>query len=90
MCISGNDQPNGWTDKGVKVMRMTKIQMRKAQALVDEWRASGVPFWVTAYEAHRITDGVVGVVNGMPGAAKAMHLVELASALVKQDAKAVR
>ncbi len=88
--MSGNGQPNGWTDKGVKVVRMTKIQMKKAQALIDDWRASGVPFWVTAYEAHRLTDGVVGVLNGMPGAAKAMHLVELASALAKQNAKAVR
>ena len=70
--------------------KMTKIQTKKAQALIDQWRSEGVPFWVTAYEAYDLTGGVVGVANGAPGAAKALHLVELASALTKRNAKEVR
>lgn len=32
----------------------------RAASLYAAWRAEGVPSWITAHEAHRLTDGKVG------------------------------
>ena len=69
---------------------MNRIQTRMAQDFIDQWRSEGAPYWITAYEAHSLTGGIVGVARGLDGAAKPMHLVQVASLLAKRSTKAVR
>lgn len=68
-------------------LRLTRTEWAKAQELLDRWRLEGVPLWITAYEAHSLTEGAVGRTRGSKGDARALHLAEVAAECVKRTAK---
>lgn len=68
-------------------LRLTRTEWEKAQELLDGWRLEGVPFTITAYEAHSLTGGAVGVPRGSRGDTRPLHLAEVAAACVKRTAK---
>ena len=68
-------------------LRLTRTEWTKAQELLDGWRLEGAPFTITAYEAHSLTNGLVGVPRGSRGDTKPLHLAEVAAACVKRTAK---
>ena len=49
-----------WDKKGNTVRRARKADLLAVQRFHD-WREQGVPFVVTSSEAHRLTNGKVGV-----------------------------
>ena len=56
---------------------------RKNNAAMDTlaaWRLSGAPWIITAYEAHNLTRGAVGVPLGARGASRPMRLAAVAVA----------
>ena len=55
----------------------------KAFEQLQEWRANGAPDYVTAYEAHNLTNGKVGAPYGTKNSTKPMRLVEVAIKSVK-------
>jgi hypothetical protein len=68
-------------------LRLTRTEWAKAQELLDGWRLEGAPFTITAYEAHSLTGGAVGVPRGSRGDTRPLHLAEVAAACVKRTAK---
>lgn len=68
-------------------LRLTRTEWTKAQELLDGWRLDGAPYTITAYEAHSLTNGTVGVPRGSKGDTRPMHLAEVAAACVKRTAK---
>jgi len=70
-----------------RIKRLTRTEWTKAQELLDGWRLEGAPFTITAYEAHSLTGGIVGVPRGSKGDTRPMHLAEVAAECVKRTAK---
>ena len=58
--------------------RPTKEQVKNASAVVQQWRAQGVPYYVTEYEAHRLTGGKFGRPMGVGQSHRAVHLFTVA------------
>jgi hypothetical protein len=64
--------------------KMTRKQARRAVESVEAWRLLGAPLIVTAYEAHRLTGGAVGVPMGKRGDSRPLRLAAVAVAYSKQ------
>jgi hypothetical protein len=56
---------------------------QRAYEQLEQWRSDGVPDYVTAYEAYRLTGGIVGVPYGTTGATKPLRLIDVAVRGVK-------
>jgi hypothetical protein len=63
-----------------------KFVFDEAYGLLTEWRNQGVPEFITAYEAHTLTNGLVGKEYGSTGATKEMALAQVAIKLTKLTA----
>jgi hypothetical protein len=70
--------------------RANKIANRKvianAMNQVDAWKSNGVPVYVTAYEAHKLTNGIVGDPYGVNHSYRPMHIVKVAVEMFKANA----
>jgi hypothetical protein len=59
-------------------MKFTKAQGRKASDLRQQWRTEGVPDLITSFEAHRLTEGKVGVPYSHKRHNEPMRLIDVA------------
>ena len=69
--------------------RITKAQRQGKEALdiYLGWREQyGTPQWITLYEAHDLTDGLVGKPVNKPGAAAMIEALEAALKMVQRKA----
>jgi hypothetical protein len=64
-------------------MNATKETRKRAMEQVEVWRALGVPFFITAYEAHNLTSGAVGDPIGANHSYRALHIAEVAVKFAK-------
>ena len=63
-------------------VRMSAVKERAIEQVMD-WLASGVPPFVTRYEAYALTNGAVGEPRTAKGSTRAMHLLDVALAAAK-------
>ena len=66
-------------------MKFSKSEGKKALSIYQEWLAAGVPDFVTKYEAHKLTDGVIGDPYGVNHSYSGMRLIDVAVRFVKKS-----
>lgn len=64
-------------------MNWSKKQGLKALEILNAWKAEGVPELITSFEAHRLTEGKVGVPYTHKRHNEPMRLIEVALRYVK-------
>jgi hypothetical protein len=64
-------------------MKIKKSELNKVLKLVSDFRALGAPYWILLHEAHKLTEGVVGVPFSHPKQNDSIHLSEVAVKLVR-------
>jgi hypothetical protein len=64
-------------------MKIKKSELARVESIVSGFRTQGVPYWILLHEAHKLTEGVVGVPFSHPKQNDSIHLAEVATKMLR-------
>jgi hypothetical protein len=67
-------------------MKIKRSEVAKVDRIVTAFRSQGVPFWILSHEAHKLSNGLVGVPFSHKDQNKSVHITELALGIVRAEA----